>query len=246
MTKAKKQTEDKTEFGFKRVNRSERQPKVNAVFDSVASRYDVMNDLMSAGMHRLWKADFISQVPMKKGLTHLDVAGGTGDIAFRIYRRALEKDISPKITISDINPNMLGEGKARAIDNGFIDAFSWKEANAEKLPFKDETFDSYTIAFGIRNVTDRLQALKEARRVLKPGGKFLCLEFSHVNVPALKQLYDAYSLNVIPRIGEKVAGDREAYQYLVESIRTFPSVDEFAEMMREAGFARVDYKRFKA
>lgn len=215
-----------------------------------------MNDLMSGGLHRLWKDHLVQSLAPFAGQRHLDVAGGTGDVAFRVLRgiRDSEARITStgtkclgSVVVCDINTAMLKEGERKAASQG-IDATSieWVEGNAENLPFEDRAFDSYTIAFGIRNVTDRPAALREARRVLRPGGRFLCLEFSKVIVPGLQQLYDVYSFRVIPEIGRVVAGDAESYRYLVESIRMFPGQEEFASMVREAGFRAVMYENLTA
>ncbi|MBB4211064.1 2-octaprenyl-6-methoxy-1,4-benzoquinone methylase /demethylmenaquinone methyltransferase [Rhodothalassium salexigens DSM 2132] len=225
------------DFGFRTVARTEKQGLVRNVFDSVAGRYDLMNDLMSAGTHRLWKDSLIHTLRPHAHETFLDVAGGTGDIAFRIANAAP----GAQITVSDINEAMLAEGRRRADKRGLD--LDWVTANAETLPFPDASFNAYTIAFGIRNVTDRMAALREARRVLKPGGRFLCLEFSQLAIKPLDRLYERYSFAVIPRIGQMIAGDRESYQYLVESIRQFPGPDQFAGMMRDAGFAHARYRR---
>jgi demethylmenaquinone methyltransferase / 2-methoxy-6-polyprenyl-1,4-benzoquinol methylase len=229
-------------FGFDAVRPDQKQDRVNSVFHSVAKRYDVMNDLMSAGMHRAWKSAMVAALaPSKTRPSHvLDVAGGTGDIAFRIL------DASPmaEATILDINGSMLDVGRERAIKARLNDRCTFVEANAEVLPFEDASFDAYTIAFGIRNVPDIPKALREARRVLKRGGRFLCLEFSEVTVPGLDRFYDTWSFNAIPRIGKAVTGDAESYQYLVESIRKFPKQEAFAGMIREAGFSRVTYRNY--
>nr|XP_027113564.1 2-methoxy-6-polyprenyl-1,4-benzoquinol methylase, mitochondrial-like [Coffea arabica] len=230
---------------------------VGNVFTSVASNYDLMNDLMSGGLHRLWKDRLVSKLNPFPGMKHLDVAGGTGDVAFRILesinsvkRRALQD--SPEdnlleetqIFVCDINPNMLNVGKKRAQERGLAEdrALVWVEGDAEALNFEDNSMDGYTIAFGIRNVTHIEKALAEAYRVLKRGGRFLCLELSHVEVPIFKELYDLYSFSVIPAVGELVAGDRESYQYLVESIRRFPPQEKFAAMIADAGFQKVEYE----
>ena len=225
------------DFGYESVNVEEKTGRVRGVFDSVASRYDVMNDLMSGGMHRLWKDQFVAEIP-SDSTQHLDVAGGTGDISFRIAERLPNAEI----TISDINPHMLEEGKKRAEKKGISSRFNWQEANAEQLPFEDNSFDSYTIAFGIRNVTHRDKALAEAFRVLKPGGCFLCLEFTPVEHPFFKPVYDAYSFGLVPLMGQLVAGDRESYQYLVESIRMFPNTLKFKQLIENAGFKEVSYR----
>jgi demethylmenaquinone methyltransferase / 2-methoxy-6-polyprenyl-1,4-benzoquinol methylase len=231
-------------FGFEDVPRNEKAGRVRDVFARVAGRYDLMNDLMSAGLHRLWKdaaADWINPQP---GETFLDVAGGTGDIARRLKKRADKAQrrrggLPAAIVVSDINEEMLAAGRARGEDG-----LEWIQGDAENLPFKDQFADAFTIAFGIRNVTDIDAALREARRVLKTGGRFACLEFSHIAISALEPLYDAYSFNVIPAIGGAVAQDEASYRYLVESIRRFPDQDAFAGMMRDAGFARVSYRNF--
>jgi demethylmenaquinone methyltransferase / 2-methoxy-6-polyprenyl-1,4-benzoquinol methylase len=229
-------------FGFEAVAPTDKQSKVNEVFHSVAKRYDVMNDLMSAGMHRAWKSAMVASLnpPKTRDFKVLDVAGGTGDIAFRILNAAPFADA----TILDINGSMLDVGRDRAIKAKLDDRCTFVEANAETLPFADATFDAYTIAFGIRNVPQIAVALKEARRVLRRGGRFLCLEFSEVVIPGLDRLYDTWSFNAIPRIGKAVTGDADSYQYLVESIRKFPKQDAFAAMIEEAGFSRVTYRNY--
>lgn len=220
-------------FGFKEAQAAERDQKVQQVFSSVASRYDIMNDLMSGGLHRIWKDRMVAEIHKKPNLHTLDVAGGTGDIAFRIVKKT-----GGSVTVCDRNPGMLEVGRARAIDRS-IPNLTWKEGDAQALPFKDNTFDYYTISFGLRNVTRLSDALKEAHRVLKPGGKFLCLEFSpDVGPEIIRRFYDVYSMHVIPAIGKRITGDREAYQYLVESIRVFPKPKELVRQMQEAGFAR--------
>ncbi|PIA36862.1 hypothetical protein AQUCO_03200081v1 [Aquilegia coerulea] len=246
-----------TSFGFKEVPEEEKSKLVGNVFSSVASNYDLMNDLMSGGLHRLWKDRFVSELTPFPGMKHLDVAGGTGDVAYRILekvnsisRRALRNDPAEvlndetQIYVCDINPNMLNVGKKRAVERGLGESQSlkWVEGDAEALSFEDNSMDGYTIAFGIRNVTHIEKALAEAHRVLKRGGRFLCLEFSRVDIPILKELYDLYSFSVIPAVGELVAGDRESYQYLVESIRRFPPQDKFAAMIADAGFQKVQYE----
>lgn len=220
-------------FGRKSVSPQEKTKLVLDVFDSVASRYDIMNDLMSVGIHRLWKDTLIRKIRPTPDLKFLDVAGGTGDIAFRIAKAAGTAD---NITISDINAQMLEVGKARAIDNGFISGFKWVEANAESLPFADNSFDVYTISFGLRNVTHIDKALVEAYRVLKPGGRFYCMEFSHMDSDVLQKAYDMYSYTIIPKLGELVTQDRDSYQYLVESIRAFPKRDALCKRLRAANF----------
>ena len=230
-----------TAYGFEHVGEGEKQHKVNDVFHSVARRYDLMNDLMSMGVHRLWKDAMVAKAnPSKRpGWRSLDMAGGTGDIAFRLVEAS---NRNAHVTVSDINSSMLAEGAARAQKNGLIDNVDFVEANAEELPFDDNSFDAYTIAFGIRNVPRMDFALSEAYRVLKPGGQFLCLEFSEVDIPMLDKLYDEWSFKAIPPIGKMVTGDAESYQYLVESIRKFPNQKRFADFIRAAGFERVDFR----
>jgi len=223
-------------FGYKKVKPDEKTRMVENVFDSVASRYDLMNDLMSGGIHRLWKNRFVQLMHPQARRTLLDVAGGTGDIAFRYRKMAGE---NAKITVFDLNREMLKVGKDRALDRGYLKGFEWVAGNAESLPFESRKFHAYSIAFGLRNVTHIDDALSEAFRVLKPGGQFFCLEFSHVKNAALRKAYDAWSFNVIPKIGETVAKDRDSYQYLVESIRQFPKQAELKERMEEAGFEKV-------
>ncbi|XP_062151180.1 2-methoxy-6-polyprenyl-1,4-benzoquinol methylase, mitochondrial isoform X3 [Alnus glutinosa] len=230
---------------------------VGNVFSNVASNYDLMNDLMSAGLHRLWKDRLVSKLNPFPGMKHLDVAGGTGDVAFRILEalnsvkhRAMQDVLEDnlheetEIFVCDINPNMLNVGKKRALERGLGEDKSllWVEGDAEALNFKDNSMDGYTIAFGIRNVTHIEKVLAEAYRVLKRGGRFLCLELSHVEAPIFKELYDYYSFSIIPAVGELVAGDRDSYQYLVESIRRFPSQETFASMIADAGFQKVEYE----
>ena len=231
-----------TDFGFRKIPLSEKQGLVDDVFHSVARRYDLMNDLMSGGLHRVWKDILVATVNPPKGerpFAHLDQAGGTGDVAFRVAQAA---GPDTNITVADINAEMLAVGRERASKLGRGD-IEFVEGNAEKLPFPDKAFDCVTIAFGIRNVPQIDLALKEAYRVLKFGGRFLCLEFSSVDVPGLDRLYDLYSFNVIPQVGRAVTGDAEAYRYLVESIRKFPKPPVFAEMIRKAGFGRVSYEK---
>lgn len=229
-----------THFGFENVQLDQKQARVDDVFHKVASRYDLMNDLMSAGFHRLWKDVLIAMLrPPKQGrYRHLDVAGGTGDIAFRV----LEASPAAEVDVLDINASMLNVGSDRAQSKGFSDRVQFIEGNAEELPLPDRAYDSYSIAFGIRNVPRIELALKEAHRVLRRGGRFLCLEFAPVEMPMLDRLYDAYSFNVIPPLGKLVTGDGEPYRYLVESIRQFPRPDAFSEMIKEAGFSRVTHR----
>lgn len=235
-------TPETASFGFREVPKTERQGLVNDVFAKVADRYDVMNDLMSGGLHRLWKRDFINWLAPPKAdrpFRLLDVAGGTGDIALRY---ASETGEPATAVICDISPEMLSVGQRRVNDAGLAHRIECVEGNAEALPFADSSFDAYTIAFGIRNVTNIDKALSEAHRVLKRGGRFMCLEFSEVQMPILDKLYELHSFHMIPRLGKLIAGDDQPYQYLVESIRKFPKQDAFAAMIREAGFARVSYR----
>ena len=231
-----------THFGFEEVRLGDKQERVDDVFHKVARRYDIMNDLMSGGMHRLWKDAFAGKVNARnhKGFRHLDVAGGTGDIAFRIAKAA---PADAKVVVLDINGDMLEVGRDRAVKRAEGGKLEFVQANAEQLPFPENEFDAYTIAFGIRNVPRIDVALSEAFRVLKPGGRFLCLEFSQVAVPGLDKIYEAYSFNVIPTIGKLVAGDSQPYRYLVESIQRFPHADDFESMIRKAGFRRTGYER---
>jgi demethylmenaquinone methyltransferase/2-methoxy-6-polyprenyl-1,4-benzoquinol methylase len=231
-----------THFGFRDVPLEDKQTLVNSVFHSVAQRYDLMNDLMSAGLHRVWKNIMINTLNPPKSdapFALLDLAGGTGDIAFRAAKAAGE---GFRATVCDINPDMLAVGRERATVRHLDDRVSFVEGNAEALTFPDRAYDAYTIAFGIRNVPRIDLALSEAFRVLKPGGRFLCLEFSTVDVPGLDRLYELFSFKVIPPLGRAVTGDAESYQYLVESIRKFPRPNAFAEMIRAAGFARVNWQ----
>ncbi|KAI8468374.1 MAG: 2-methoxy-6-polyprenyl-1,4-benzoquinol methylase, mitochondrial precursor [Monoraphidium minutum] len=266
--------DDTADFGFRQVPRDQKAGLVGEVFHSVASSYDVMNDLMSAGLHRVWKDRLVEVLRPFAGMRHLDVAGGTGDVAFRVLAAIHAAEAAAagrpppapgaaagqpqqegqqrrpggggggggRVTVCDINGSMLEVGRAKAAARGLLGSTDWVQGDAEALPIADESVDAYTIAFGIRNVTDRPAALREALRVLKPGGRFLCLEFSQVTQPLLRQAYDAYSFAVIPRIGQLVAGDAESYRYLVESIRRFPDQDAFAALIREAGFRAVTYE----
>jgi demethylmenaquinone methyltransferase/2-methoxy-6-polyprenyl-1,4-benzoquinol methylase len=229
-------------FGYRTVPEGERQGLVNQVFATVAGRYDLMNDLMSGGLHRLWKRDLVSLLNAPRDARPfklLDVAGGTGDIAIR-YAKA--SGLAATAVVCDISAEMLEVGRRRVSDAGLSDRITLVEGNGEALPFADGHFDAYTIAFGIRNITHIDKALAEAYRVLKPGGRWLCLEFSQVTVPLLDRLYDFHSFEVIPRLGQLAAGDAEPYRYLVESIRRFPNQEAFAALVRNAGFARVTYR----
>ncbi len=230
-----------THFGARQVPLEDKQGLVDDVFRSVARRYDLMNDLMSFGLHRAWKDALVTALnpPKDRPFALLDIAGGTGDVAMRLVERGGEQT---QATVCDINADMLEVGRARAAARGLDGAITFAEANAEALPFADRSFDAATIAFGIRNVPRIDRALVEAYRVLKIGGKFVCLEFSAIDVPVLDRLYDFYSFNVIPALGRMVAGDAESYRYLVESIRRFPAPQDFAAMLRAAGFARVAFQ----
>lgn len=236
-------------FGFRKVDADTRTSMVREVFASVAPKYDVMNDLMSLGVHRLWKHAFVREVNPRADEQILDLAGGTGDIAFLMERmRGSSKNSAPQnpITICDINPAMLEVGKKRAMDKGLHGVFNWVEGNAEELPFADASFDKVTISFGLRNVTHLAKALSDIYRVLRPGGHFYCLEFSHVAVPTLQKAYDHYSFRVLPWLGEKVANDRASYQYLAESIRAFPGQESLCGLMRDAGFSAVRFENYSA
>ena len=222
---------EKVNFGEELVSPEEKTRRVGQVFSSVASRYDLMNDLMSGGMHRLWKDRFVARVKPRAGDEIVDMAGGTGDVAFRMVRRGA------RVTVADINADMLEVGKQSAEKRG-LTGLSWDVENAEKLSFADASFDAYTIVFGIRNVTNIPAALREAHRVLKRGGRFFCMEFSSSDWPGFSNLYDAYSANVIPKVGKVVTNDEESYRYLVESIRRFPKPQAFKAMVADAGFVR--------
>lgn len=222
---------EQVSFGYEDVSPEEKTRRVGEVFSNVAKKYDVMNDAMSVGMHRLWKDKFVRRVKPREGEAILDMAGGTGDIAFRMAREGAS------ITVSDINQDMLDVGVERAMERG-IDGLVWSRQNAEQLTFGDRFFDAYTIAFGIRNVTRIDHALAEAHRVLKHGGRFFCLEFSTTEWPGFKEVYDLYSHKLVPILGQAIAGDADSYRYLIESIRKFPPMGEFEQMIRDAGFAR--------
>lgn len=228
-------SDETVSFGYEDVAPEEKTRRVGEVFRSVAKRYDIMNDLMSAGMHRVWKDDFVRLVNPRPGEDILDMAGGTGDIAFRLERSGAN------VTVADINPAMLEVGMERAAERG-LTSLIWREENAEVLSFPDRSFDAYTIAFGIRNVTDIPAALREAYRVLRFGGRFYCLEFSTTTWPGFAEIYDIYSEKLVPKIGELVAKDADSYRYLIESIRRFPKMPEFAAMIGEAGFAQVRHR----
>ena len=222
---------DTVSFGYQDVAPDEKTRRVGAVFSNVARRYDLMNDAMSGGMHRLWKDRFVRRVKPRTGEQILDMAGGTGDVAFRLAAAGA------RVTVADINPQMLDVGMERARTRG-LDTLVWTEANAESLAFPDRFFNAYTIAFGIRNVTDIPAALREAHRVLRRGGRFFCLEFSTTVWPGFSELYDRYSHDLVPRIGRVLANDEDSYRYLIESIRRFPDMPTFERMIGEAGFVR--------
>ncbi len=233
---------DNTDFGFREVPTQDKARLVRGVFDSVASRYDLMNDLMSGGLHRFWKSVLIAELAPRAGERLIDVAGGTGDIAFRAEAWA---GGALDVVVIDANAQMLAVGRDRALDRGVpggVERIAWATGDAERLPLPDACADAVTISFGLRNVTNRLAALKDMRRVLKPGGRFFCLEFSHIGAPALAELYDRYSFAVIPKLGQLTTGDAESYRYLVESIRRFPRQPDLAALMEEAGFDRVSWR----
>ena len=227
------------DFGFRKVNRDEKQHLVNEVFESVAFRYDLMNDIMSAGLHRLWKDTLIDWLAPRKNKNLIDVAGGTGDIAFRFLSRLKDEG---KVTIVDRNEQMLREGKSRYTTSSKNSNIQWICADAMELPFSDDSYDYFTISFGIRNVLDIKKCLEEAYRVLKPGGRLLILEFSAVDNKTLKKLYDLYSLNIVPKLGRFVTGDEDSYRYLVESIRKFPDQEEFLRMIDTSGFKQTKFR----
>ena len=229
--------EETTHFGFATVGASQKASMVKGVFDNVASRYDLMNDLMSMGVHRLWKSTFIDRLAPRPDMKLIDVGGGTGDIAFKFLENG-----GGDVCVCDINDEMLDVGRDRAIDRGILKGVEWINGDAENLPVPDNSFDAYTTAFCIRNVTHVESALKEARRVLKPGGRFMCLEFSHVALPLLEKVYDTYSFNILPWLGKVVADDEESYRYLAESIRRFPDQETFAAMITDAGLEQVKYQ----
>ena len=234
----KKENNKTTSFGFKTVSKEEKTEKVKEVFDSVATNYDLMNDLMSMGIHRLWKRFMLSQTGLKMGMKALDVAGGTGDIAALLREQVGESGL---VVMTDINPSMLKEGRSRLLDRGKLKNIQVIQCDAEQLPFDEDQFDCVTIAFGLRNVTVKENALKSMFRVLKKGGKLLILEFSKPN-EMLSPVYDIYSFNILPTLGEWVANDRESYQYLAESIRVHPDQEKLEQMILSAGFDRAEYR----
>ncbi|MAI63058.1 MAG: bifunctional demethylmenaquinone methyltransferase/2-methoxy-6-polyprenyl-1,4-benzoquinol methylase [Micavibrio sp. TMED27] len=238
MTQTQKKNPESTQFGTKTVSPEEKTTLVRGVFDSVAEKYDIMNDVMSGGLHRLWKDHLVRSIGARPRMKCLDVAGGTGDIAFRLRKNG---GPSIDITVFDLNHNMLSVGRDRAINKGWVNDFEWITGNAETLPFPDNHFDLYTIAFGLRNVTRIDTAIAEAYRVLKPGGRFFCLEFSHVRNPVLSKAYDFYSFSALPKMGELIAQDRESYQYLAESIRKFPTQADLKARMEATGFEQCKF-----
>ena len=234
----------RTHFGFQYIDEAEKGQLVRDLFNAVAPQYDLMNDIMSGGIHRLWKEAVVDWLLPRPGMSLLDVAGGTGDVSFRFIDRITKKlsingKIDKPVTVCDISTEMVTVGRDRALDRGMVGDLFWICGNAENLPFDDCKFDAVTFVFGLRNVTYPDRALKECRRVLKPGGHFICLEFSHVVLPLLDRLYSAYSFGVVPWLGEVVAGNRDAYQYLVESIKRFPPQDKLAWLMSQANFSQV-------
>lgn len=236
------QSEKTTHFGFETVTESEKAGRVQGVFGSVASRYDIMNDVMSGGIHRVWKDAMMDWLAPRSGQKLLDVAGGTGDIAYRFLKRAGQGHA----TVLDLTEEMLVEGRKRAEASQMVDQLDWSVGDAMALPFPDNSFDVYTISFGIRNVTRPKDALNEAFRVLRPGGRLMVLEFSQIPNPAMQWAYDRYSFNLIPLMGQLIANDRDSYQYLVESIRKFPDQDMFLNMVRSAGFENAKYRNLTA
>ncbi|MGB2357003.1 MAG: bifunctional demethylmenaquinone methyltransferase/2-methoxy-6-polyprenyl-1,4-benzoquinol methylase UbiE [Paracoccaceae bacterium] len=236
------QSEKTTHFGFETVTESEKAGRVQGVFGSVASRYDIMNDVMSGGIHRVWKDAMMDWLAPRSGQKLLDVAGGTGDIAYRFLKRAGQGHA----TVLDLTEEMLVEGRKRAEASQMVDQLDWSVGDAMALPFPDNSFDVYTISFGIRNVTRPQDALSEAFRVLRPGGRLMVLEFSQIPNPAMQWAYDRYSFNLIPLMGQLIANDRDSYQYLVESIRKFPDQDVFLNMVRSAGFENAKYRNLTA
>lgn len=236
------QSEKTTHFGFETVTESEKAGRVKSVFGSVASRYDIMNDVMSGGIHRVWKDAMMDWLAPRAGQKLLDVAGGTGDIAYRFLKRAGQGHA----TVLDLTEEMLVEGRKRAEASQMVDQLDWSVGDAMALPFPDNSFDVYTISFGIRNVTRPQDALNEAFRVLRPGGRLMVLEFSQIPNPAMQWAYDRYSFNLIPLMGQLIANDRDSYQYLVESIRKFPDQDMFLNMVRSAGFENAKYRNLTA
>lgn len=228
---------EETDFGFRSVRKEEKKPLVRAVFDSVAGKYDIMNDVMSLGIHRIWKRIFVTELGPQPGLSLLDLAGGTGDISFGWLKGG-----GGATVMTDINANMLSVGRDRALSQGLVSDLSFCVVDAENIPLRDMSVDRVSIAFGLRNCTDKMAVIREARRVLRPGGRFMCLEFSRVQVAALAPIYDTWSFKVLPAMGNLIAKDRDSYQYLAESIRTFPDQETLADMFREAGLSHVRHQ----
>ena len=236
----KQQPFSNVSFGFETVPEAEKTQRVRSLFNRVASRYDIMNDAMSLGVHRYWKHALVQSLSPRQGMTILDMAGGTGDIAFRI----LDKCPSAQVTVCDMTLGMLSQGQIKGWNRGFLKALTWVCGNAEALPWPDQSYDAYTIAFGLRNITDPMQALREAHRILKPGGRLLCLEFSKLQSGVLNTLYKTYSFQLIPYLGRIIANDQQAYQYLVESIERFFDQETLREMIRQSGFETVSYQNY--
>lgn len=233
-----------THFGFQTIDSDQKTGRVQRLFEQVSGRYDLMNDLMSLGIHRCWKAHMVKNLPLKAHDVVLDVAGGTGDIAFRLCDAYPHLNLN--VMVCDLTPGMLSVGRDRAFNTGIIDEIQWICGNGEALPIPDNSVDLYTIAFGLRNITHIDQALAEAYRVLKPGGTFACLEFSEVSIPLLNRIYEFYSFSFIPWLGERIASDRDSYQYLVESIRRFPPQEQLSNMMKNTGFNQISWQNYFA
>ncbi len=234
--------QEAVDFGFEQVNPEEKTRRVRGVFESVASKYDIMNDLMSGGLHRLWKHEYVKQIRLRDGMKILDLAGGTGDIAFKLLEKAAKEGKQIDVYVTDINDEMLKYGKLRAVDRCITSNIQWQQVNAEDIPFDDEMFDVITMAYGIRNVTHKDKALAEMHRVLKSAGQLTILEFAPVELPIVKEIYGLYSKHIIPQVGELVTGDRDSYQYFVESIQKFPTPRAFASMIETAGFESVRHR----
>ncbi len=239
-------SESKVNFGFRQVDEAIKGGLVRDVFNSVANKYDLMNDLMSGGLHRWWKKEMLNEIKPVDGNRILDLAAGTGDISFSIIKSLKNKNVNVSCVTSDVNEEMLSIAKKRAIDENLHEYLDFNIIDCENIPYPENSFDFVTIAFGIRNVTNIPKALSEILRVLKPGGKFICLEFSDVKNELMKKIYDLYSFNIIPKIGKFIANDEDSYKYLVESIRTFPTADNFKAMIEEAGLIQVNYKKLTA
>jgi len=231
-----------TDFGFQKISILEKTSRVQEIFRQVAPYYNLMNDLTSLGIHRLWKQELVQGIKLTPHMTLLDVAGGTGDIAYQFLKTLKKTNLPGSVIVCDLNKDMLQKGQETFIDHGILEGVKWIEGNAEALLFESESVDVYAISFGLRNISFKDQALKEAHRVLKKGGQFLCLEFSEVKNPILKELYNFYSFSILPKIGKHIAKNQEAYQYLVESIRQFPNQETLVTMLQEAGFCYVSYR----